>query len=80
MQGGATKTKHQELAIVVHQLSTGRARGIDWTSVGILLNVYAKLWKQICMFFKWSINNEELPTSCTRAVLPLLPKKKRRGN
>ncbi len=64
-----------ELSKAVQQLSVAKAPGID----GLPTEFYKHFWNVIkedmLEVFKESFEKQELPTSCKRAVLSLLPKK-----
>lgn len=65
----------QELTEAVYQMAPGRAPGID----GLSAEFYKKFWpcigKDLYEVIMESVENGELPQSCRRAVLTLLPKK-----
>jgi len=64
-----------EITQAVNQLSSGRVPGID----GLPSEFYKQFWDllkdDLFDVFKSSYKRKELPTSCKRAVLSLLPKK-----
>ena len=65
----------EEMTVAVQQLSCGRSPGID----GLPSEFYKRFWtllgKDLFEIFKNCLDSGVLPTSCTRAVLTLLPKK-----
>lgn len=65
----------EEITIAVQQLSLGRSPGIDGLSSEFYKCFWELLKKDLHDVFKDSFNSGTLPTSCTRAVLSLLPKK-----
>ncbi len=65
----------KELSEAVQKLSTGKAPGID----GLPAEFYKQFWNllkdDLYEVFNYCYQQHELPTSCKRAVLSLLPKK-----
>lgn len=65
----------KELSEAVQKLSTGKTPGID----GLPSEFYKHFWNQLkddfYEVFNYCYQKHELPTSCKRAVLSLLPKK-----
>ncbi|MBN3281143.1 YTX2 protein, partial [Polyodon spathula] len=66
---------HQEMTAAVKQLSSGKVPGIDGLPAEFYNNFWDIMGEDLLQVLRESLSHRELPLSCRRAVVTLLPKK-----
>lgn len=72
MEGNITL---QELSTAATQLTSGKAPGIDGLPIDFFKHFWNELGPDLLLVLQESLRSGELPLSCRRAVIALLPKK-----